>query len=120
MRGRPWFDGFVGFLTMVGAPIAIMMVAITIIGILVALILVIAFIVMIVLARIYVSVIIGDKLLTAIGRTKSGLLLQVVIGVISIELLVKVPVLGFFVSAIATLWGLGGILMNFGKRKTAK
>ena len=120
MLARPWFDGFVGFLTMITAPIIIVMVAITIIGIPVALILGVIFAVMIVLSRVYVSVIVGDKLLSALGRTKSGLLLQVVIGVIIIELLVKVPVLGFFLSAIATLWGLGGIVMNFGKRKAAK
>lgn len=120
MLARPWFDGLVGFLTIIGAPIVIMMVVITIIGIPIALILGIIFAVMIVLSRVYVSVIVGDKLLAALGRTKSGLLLQVVIGVIIIELLSVVPVLGFFVCSIATLWGLGGIVMNFGKRKAAK
>ncbi len=120
MLARPWFDGFVGFLTIIAAPIIIVMVAITIIGIPVALILGVIFAVMIVLSRIYVSVIIGEKLLSATGRTKSGLLLQMIIGVIIIELLVKIPVLGFFVSAAAVLWGLGGIVMNFGKRKAAK
>lgn len=120
MLARPWFDGLVGFLTLIGAPIAIVIVAITIIGIPVAIILGIIFAVMIILSRVYVSVVIGDKLLSAIGKSKSGLLLQVVIGVIIIELLAKVPVLGFFVSAVATLWGLGGIVMNFGKRKAAK
>ncbi|MCX6791909.1 MAG: polymer-forming cytoskeletal protein [Candidatus Gottesmanbacteria bacterium] len=117
MVARPWFDGLVGFLTIILAPVAIMMVAITIIGIPVAIILGIIFAVMIVLSRIYVSVIVGDKLLSAIGKKKSGLLLQVIIGVIVIELLIKVPVLGLLVSAGATLWGLGGIVMNFGKRK---
>ena len=120
MLARPWFDGLVGFLTMIGAPIAIMMVAITIIGIPVAIILGIIFAVMIVLSRIYVSVIVGDKLLSAIGRTKSGLFLQVIIGVIIIELLAVVPVLGLFVTSVATLWGLGGMVMNFGKRKAVK
>ncbi len=120
MLARPWFDGLVGFLTMIAAPIAIMMVAITIIGIPIAIILGIIFAVMIVLSRVYVSVIVGNKLLAAIGRTKSGLLLQVSIGVIIIELVAKVPVLGFFVTAAATLWGLGGIVMNVGKRKAAK
>jgi cytoskeletal protein CcmA (bactofilin family) len=120
MIARPWFDGLVGLLSMIVAPIVIMMVAITIIGIPIALILVVVFIAMIVLGRIYVSVIVGNKLLAAIGRTKSGLLLQVGIGVIIIELLVKVPILGFFVTTAATLCGLGGIVMNFGKRKAAK
>lgn len=117
MRVRPWFDGLVGFLTIILAPVAIMMVAITLIGIPVAIILGIIFAVMIVLSRIYVAVIVGDKLLSAIGKTKSGLLLQVVIGVIIIELLATVPILGWFVTSVATLWGLGGIVMNFGKRK---
>ncbi|MCX6794227.1 MAG: polymer-forming cytoskeletal protein [Candidatus Gottesmanbacteria bacterium] len=110
MLARPWFDGFAGFLTMIGAPIAIMMVAITIIGIPIAIILGIIFAVMIVLSRIYVAVIIGDKLLAALGRTKSGLFLQVIIGVIIIELLAVVPILGFFVTSVATHWGLGGIV----------
>jgi cytoskeletal protein CcmA (bactofilin family) len=120
MLSRPWFDGFVGFLTMIGAPIAIMMVAITLIGIPVAIILGIIFAVMIVLSRIYVSVIVGDKLLTAIGKTKSGLYLQVIVGVIIIELLAFVPVLGCVASGLVTLWGLGGIVMNVGKRKAVK
>jgi cytoskeletal protein CcmA (bactofilin family) len=117
MLSRPWFDGFVGFLTMILAPIAIMMVTITIIGIPIAIILGVIFAVMIVLSRVYVAVIIGDRMLTAIGKTKSALFLQMIIGVIAIELLSVVPVLGFFVCAIATLWGLGGIVMNLGKRK---
>lgn len=116
MLARPWFDGLMGFLTMIGAPIAIMMVAITIIGIPIAILLGIIFAVMIVLSRIYVGVLIGDTILTAIGKTKSGLFLQMIIGVIGIELLAVVPVLGLFVTGIATLWGLGGIVMNFGKR----
>ncbi len=120
MLARPWFDGLVGFLTMILAPIAIMMVAITIIGIPVAIILGIIFAVMIVLSRVYVAVIVGDKMLGAIGKTKSGLFLQMIIGVISIELLAAVPVIGLLVTSIATLWALGGIIMNFGKRKTAK
>ncbi len=117
MLARPWFDGFVGFLTIIAAPIAIMMVAITLIGIPVAIILGIIFAFMIVVSRVYVAVIVGDKLLIALGRTKSGLYLQVLVGVIIIELLAAVPILGFFVSSIATLWGLGGMVMNFGKRK---
>lgn len=117
MLARPWFDGLVGFLTMIGAPIVIMMVAMTLIGIPIAIILGVIFVVMIVLSRIYVAVIVGDKLLSGLGRKKPGLFLQMVIGVITIELLAVVPVLGWFVGCVATLWGLGGIVMNFGKRK---
>lgn len=120
MLARPWFDGLVGFLTMIGAPIAIMMVAITIIGIPIALILGVIFAVMIFLSRVYVAVIVGDKLLSSLGRTKPGLYLQVIIGVIVIELLAVVPILGWFVGCVATLWGLGGIVMNLGKQKATK
>jgi hypothetical protein len=120
MLARPWFDGLVGFLTMIGAPIVIMMVAITLIGIPIAIILGIIFAVMIVLSRIYVAVIVGDKLSFAVRKTKSGLFLQMIIGVIAIELLAVVPIFGLFVTSVATLWGLGAIVMNFGKRKTVK
>lgn len=120
MLARPWFDGFVGFLTMIVAPIAIMMVAMTIIGIPLAVILGIIFVVMILVSRVYVAVIVGDTLLSAIGRMKSGLFLQMMTGVVIIELLAAVPVIGILVTCAATLWGLGGIVMNFGKRKTGK
>ena len=116
MKERPWLDFLVGFLTMIGAPIVIMMVTMTIIGIPIAIILAVMVAVMLILSRIYVAVIVGDTLLSAVGKTKSGLVLQVVIGVVLLELLIAV-FLGFLVSCAATLWGLGGIVMNFGKRK---
>ena len=54
------------------------------------------------------------------GKTKSDLLLQMITGVIIIQVFAVVPVLGVFITGIATLCGLGGIVMHFGKRKTAK
>lgn len=120
MSERPWYDGLIGLLTFIIAPIVIVMVAITLIGIPLAIVLGVVYAIMIISARVYVSVLVGNKLLALVGKTKSAVLLQVIIGVIVVELVVKIPVLGALLSGLATLWGLGGIVANWGKRKAAK
>lgn len=115
MVDRPWFDGFVGFLSIIGIPIVIILFAITIIGIPLAILLGIAFGLVLLLSRIYVSYIVGAKIL----RNASPYW-QVVVGILAVEILSHIPIVGFFISCIAALWGVGGIIMGFVKRKTTK
>jgi cytoskeletal protein CcmA (bactofilin family) len=120
LLSRPLFDGLVGLFTLVVAPIIIVMVAITIIGIPVAIILAVCLVVMIILSRVYVAFAVGNKLSGAFGSEDMNLFIQLMIGVIVTEIVYKVPVLGWIVSGLTLFWGLGGLVINFGKRKTTK
>ena len=117
LLARPWFDGFVGFLAIALVPMSLILFTITIIGIPVALLFGLAFAVMIILTHVYVAVTAGDKVLAAIGQKKTSLLVQMAAGVVIVELLVKLPFIGFLIGFIAVLWGLGGIILSFRKQK---
>jgi cytoskeletal protein CcmA (bactofilin family) len=120
MMELPFMNGLIGFVTLMLSPIIIIMFGITIIGIPVAILLIFVFIFLILLSRVAAAVIIGDKILEAFGQNKTSLLAQVAVGIVLIEFVVKVPLIGFVIGLIALLWGMGGIIMSFGKRARKK
>jgi hypothetical protein len=118
MLMRPWIDGGVGFLVLIFSPMVIIIFALTIIGIPVAFLLGIVYAVLIIISRVWVAVVVGEKLLEAIGNKKTNLLAQMTVGVVLVEIVVKMPFVGFMIGFLVLLWGIGGFVMSFYRKQS--
>ncbi|OIO64361.1 hypothetical protein AUJ68_06390 [Candidatus Woesearchaeota archaeon CG1_02_57_44] len=105
LRKRPGSAFLGGLLVAVLAPFAILLLFITLIGIPLALLGIVAYILAMLLAPILSAMWLGDALLP---KRKS--IWPAVLGALVLGILMHIPVLGFFVHALAILFGLGAML----------
>ncbi len=102
----------VGLLTVVVVVIVLLLLVIICIGIPVAILLAIAAAVALLLGRVAVAALVGQRLLKALNADQSQPLLEAVVGIVVIELLSAVPCLGWLVSSILSLAGLGAVVLT--------
>lgn len=102
----------VGLLTVVVLVIVLLLLVIICIGIPVAVLLAMVAAVALLLGRVAVAAIVGQRLLTALNADQSQPLLEPVVGIVVIELLSAVPCVGWLVSAILSLAGLGAVVLT--------
>lgn len=98
-----------GFLFLVAAPVAIVLLFITVLGIPLALIALFAYILIIMIAQIFTSLAIGEWLLKRFNQ-RGGVMAAFIVGLVVLSLLKLIPILGGIISFIALLVGLGGYL----------
>lgn len=115
MRSKLWPSVGSGCLMVIIVPIALVMIAITIIGIPVAILAGLAFGLMVAIARIFAAVWLGQVILDALHTKQPSMVLTAVTGVVAAEIVFAVPVVGGLAGFIAVLWGLGAM---FAMRKT--
>ena len=112
---NPLKDFAFGIAALIATPIIVLVLMLTIIGFPLALILVAAYLIALYLAQILTGIILGTYLFGAFkGRDhakKSPLLAIMIIGVIVLWLITGIPVVGGLLKLIAIIWGLG-ILIN--------
>ena len=104
-----------GILALILTPIIAVILLVTIVGIPLAFILLVAFAIELYLAKIFVSLVIGQKILKFLGQ-KAGNGWSLVLGLIVFMIVTMVPIIGWIVALIVLLLGLGAIVLQ--KRET--
>lgn len=110
IRSKPWISLLIGFLTLILFPILFILLLITIIGIPIALLLGISLAIFVYFARIVVAFTIGKLLANAFHWNISSVWIYI-IGLVIYTILAFIPILNFFVTIVATILGLGALLI---------
>lgn len=110
ISSRPLPSLGVGFGTLILAPIAALLMVITLIGIPLGLLVLLAYFFDIFLVKLFISIFIGERLVTLI-KQRTSLYFMFFIGLIIYTLLTALPKLGFFISLLGILFGLGAFIM---------
>lgn len=99
-----------GFLVLIITPLITITLLITIIGIPISLLLVIIFALFLFLSRIFVAMTLGRYLVNNyLSNYKDSIILITLIGIFISYSIFAIPVIGWIVSFVAIIWGLGGI-----------
>jgi len=105
-----------GILALLLTPIIVFILLITVIGIPLALILLALWLIALCLSKVLVGILAGRWLLNKfLPQQKNSLILGMVIGIVIVHLLFAIPLLGWVLALLATLWGLGGIMLALRK-----
>ena len=101
-----------GILVLLLTPIIAIILLITIIGIPLSLILLALWLIVLYLSKILVGILVGRYLLNnLLPKRKDSLILAMIVGIVIIHLIFALPFLGWIMALLATLWGLGGIML---------
>jgi cytoskeletal protein CcmA (bactofilin family) len=105
-----------GLLALLLTPIIVIILLITIIGIPLSLILLVLWLVAMYLSKILVGIVVGRSLLNNFWlKQRDSLILAMIIGIVVSYLIFSLPFIGWIISLLAMLWGLGGIMLMLKK-----
>jgi cytoskeletal protein CcmA (bactofilin family) len=99
-----------GVLLLIAIPLMALILMITVIGIPLGLIVLFAYIVILYISKIFVGLAIGRPIVTYVKKESSSPYWHLVVGLIVIALATMIPLVGFFISLIVILAGLGGLV----------
>ncbi|KAF5412257.1 MAG: hypothetical protein C5S47_01830 [Candidatus Methanogasteraceae archaeon] len=102
-----------GVLLLIAIPLIALILMITVIGIPLGLIVLFAYIVILYISKIFVGLAIGRRILTYAKQEISSPYWHLVIGLIVIAFATRLPLVGFFISLIVILAGLGALFMTW-------
>lgn len=108
---KPWWSLGVGILTVILAPVIIAVFFATIIGIPLAFLLLLLYLIVLYFAKLFVIYLIGER----IGRSinpKIHMAWFFVIGLVIYQILVLIPLIGWLIDMLALLFGLGALLLQ--------
>jgi len=112
IKNSPWKSLGVGIVSIIIAPIAFILILLTIIGIPIAFIGLILFIMLSYVSRIFVALAIGSILISRKRVNKKDLLLMFIVGLIVLVILINLPFVGSLMHILAVLVGMGGFLIK--------
>ncbi|MBI2011381.1 hypothetical protein HYS91_01300 [Candidatus Daviesbacteria bacterium] len=108
---RPWLSLFVGFLALILTPFLIFVLLITIVGLPLALILLVIYLILLYISPLFIMMLIGQKLMDLTNR-KINLSIAFIVGLIIYEVLTLIPVIGWIIMFVSILVGMGAILIE--------
>ena len=112
-------SGGIGFLAAVAAPIAAIILAITLIGIPVALLLVVLWLLGLYLAKIVIAKCIGSAILGSKNNGLSSTLLPLLLGLVIVIIAVNLPYIGGVLNFLLMITGLGALVMTIYRMRPA-
>jgi len=105
-----------GIITLLLTPIIVVILLITIIGLPLAFILFALWLIALCVSKILTGILIGRSLINNYWpKQKDSLILAMIIGIVIAYLIFALPIIGGFISLLAILWGLGGIMLALKK-----
>lgn len=108
-RAKPWVALLIGFILVAVVPIALIIIGVTIIGLPLALILFAVYMISLYVARIVAGLAIGRWLFARTGNPNASLYGALAVGLLILWVLSAIPILGWAISSIALLLGLGAL-----------
>lgn len=116
IRRKPWQSLGLGCVMVIGVPIAIAILAITLVGIPLALLLAFAYVALLMLGYLIAAIFVGDQALERIDAAKLGSVwwraLFLLLAVVVIAVVRQIPVVGEFASWLLFLAGIGAFTMR--------
>ncbi|MCX6792430.1 MAG: polymer-forming cytoskeletal protein [Candidatus Falkowbacteria bacterium] len=112
MLAKPWPAIGWGFAVLFLTPFAVIILMITMIGLPIGLTLLALWILLMYPAKILVAIMLGRKITDKcrlLKRYKGSLIASMIFGIIVAWLIFSIPVIGWFLSFVAILWGMGGV-----------
>jgi hypothetical protein len=108
---QPWASLGVGFLTLVLFPAIFIILLVMVVGIPLAVILLFTFLIIAYMTKIFVSLVIGQKIFKFIGKqTKSGW--ELLAGLIVYGVITLIPIIGWIAVVLVFLFGLGAVILE--------
>lgn len=107
--GKPGNTFLVGLIALILTPILFVVLLLTIVGIPLAFILLAGYLILIYFSKIIIAVVIGQKVFSISGKSAS-LIWALVVGLIIYAALVTIPILGWIIGLFAIIFGLGGLI----------
>lgn len=105
-----------GIVIMILTPILAILLLITLIGIPLAFLLMLFWIIALCLSKIIVGILIGRRLLEKFWKNqKDSMIWAMIIGIVIVEIIFSIPLIGWLLCLVAMWWGLGGIYLFFRK-----
>lgn len=106
-----------GLVFLIITPIALIILAATIIGLPLAFILGALYFITLYLAKIFIGVYLGDKIIKLFNKSKEiQLIWSMILGVVVLYILFAIPFLGMLIKLVVCLWGVGVLLTIFKKQ----
>ncbi len=115
MKTKPWASLGIGFVATILAPVAIVVLLVSMIGVPLAVILLAAIVVLFFVIKIYAALLVGVSLLSFL-KVQTHIIVSLLVGWILIFALGFIPIIGSIVLSILMFVSLGGILLT--KQKT--
>jgi hypothetical protein len=123
LRARPWLALLYGFIALVCFPVAAILLMVTVIGIPLAMVVLLCYLILLVMGYVATAVGIGDAAVAryrpADSQRSSLRVPAAVAAMLALALVARIPFVGGFVVVVATLLGLGAILLALRPRKEA-
>ncbi len=113
IRSHPWLSLGVGVLVAIVVPVALFFIFLTIVGIPIALLLLVVYGVFAYISKIFVALFLGVWVLERTNTSKPYLIWALLLGLIIYEILGIIPLIGWFVGIIFWFIGLGGLLITY-------
>jgi len=111
MIKKPWASLGMGLLILILTPIIFLILLITVLGIPIAFVLLVTFLIIAYLAKIFVSIFIGQKVLRYFG-SKTGSNWALLLGLVVYGIVTLIPILGPVVSLLVVIFGLGAVFLE--------
>lgn len=108
---RPWASLGVGFIILILTPFIVLILLMTIVGIPLALMLLFGYFIYIYLSVIFSTLLIGQKIL-GYFKIRRGQVLALFVGLIAYGIISIIPFIGWFLSFLVMLAGMGALLMQ--------
>ena len=118
LRARPGVSIVLGALLLFFIPIVVALLAVTIVGIPLAVVAFALYVALLVLATVFVSVRIGEWLLSRGHRIAAARWAPLALGVLIVSLLITLPIVGAIAGAIVVMLGAGAIFLELRRRRT--
>lgn len=110
IQTRPWLSLGIGFLTWVVTPILLVLLLLTIIGIPFAILALIGVVVFTYIGKVYASMYVGEWIL-GLTSVKAHVVWGLVVGLVVVEIISWIPIIGGLFSLILTAIGLGSVMI---------
>ncbi len=115
------YGSLVGFLLLITTPIVLLVLIVTIIGIPFAFILGLLYGIVLILSKAITAIVIGDLVFgEKVGTRKKSLYLTASVGVLILSVATAIPFIGGVLSIVATIFGLGAIVLHMMKARQVK
>src|SRR5262249_14223110 len=112
LRARVGVSFLTGFLALVLIPLAIGVLAVTIIGFPLAMLLFAAYVALVLLSGVFVSYRVGESLLAHAHRAQASRWVRIVLGTLVVSLGMTLPFVGWIVACLVIMGGVGALALE--------
>jgi hypothetical protein len=112
ITGKPWSSILAGLAGLLLAPLAMILLLITVVGIPLAFILLALYVIALLLSGVFVANLVGGWLLDRFNRPQSSPYMRMTLGALAVGVCVSLPWIGWLVQSLIVLIGFGALMLD--------